>query len=328
MSETLQLSNFSEANIKERSSLAVAVDPSATSLTLFNNDTIAANDYLLIGRPGSETAEIRQISGVTGATIATTDAITLHHEYNTPVIVLRANKLKVYTAPNVNGSQPADGAFSTLLATVTINPDQLETSYIDASGSSSLWYKYSYFNSTSSYESAMSTVAVRGGNAGNYTTVEAIRDESGFDKNSNIPYGDVYAQMTAAQSYINGYLTGKYTIPFTTPINPFIEKLTKVLAAGYLLVDQFGSFATSSTNNGDVKIKWVEDQLKQLKAGQIVLTNADGSQPDITPTSDANTLGFSGHPNDNTAALDPTDPGSGDFMFRASDIVGYGGRQY
>lgn len=322
MSETLHFSNYQPVNIKEVSGLAVDIEPTDTSLTLFNNDNIVADDYLLVGRAGDEQSEIKQVDSASGVQVVVTNAIGFTHAYNTPVTALNYNQLKIYRASNVNGTQPADGSFS-LLDTVDIDPDQIETTYVDETGGSGYWYKSTYYNSTATTESSIAeAIAIRGGNAGYYTTVEAVKKEAGFEFNRNITWMNVFVQLLAAQSYINGSLSGVYTIPFSTPYNAFIVKLTTVLAAGYLLNEQFSSFVSSKDINGDTKVKWVEAQLSALKSGQLTLTNPDGSQPDVVPSTTTD-RGFSGWPNATTA-----DAGYGDFKFRVTDTDGYNSRQY
>lgn len=322
MSQSLPIPNFEPANIKERSNIAVAVTAGSTQITLFNNDNIANGDYILFGRPGSETGELKQVDSTTGATIVTTDVLSFDHEYNAEVTVLNANQLKVERAESVGNTTPSDNDF-TLIDTIDINVDQVETIYTDVAGSADHWYRHAYFNSTTDFISNMS-YPIRGGNAGNYTTVDDVRKESGFEHNFNITSATVYQCIVDAQAYINGKLNGIYTVPFVEPVNPFISKLTKVLAAGYLQIIQYdGSYGASVNSSSDnEKIKWVDANLGQLIDGSLTLVNPDGTTPAQPPTGSGNgDRGFSGYPNSRTPSNEP-------FMFERQDIVGYGSRQY
>jgi hypothetical protein len=324
MSQPITIPNFEPANIKEWSNIAVAVAASSTTTTLFNNDNIAANDYMLLGRPGSETGELQQVASVSGVTIVTTDPLSFDHEYNADVTILRSNQFKIFRASNVNGSVPDDAAFS-VIDTIDIDIGKVETTYIDPTGSDSFWYKSARFNSTTNEMAPLSeSQAVRGGNAGNYTTVEDVRKEAGFEHNLNITSATVYQCIIDAQAYINGKLNGIYVVPFSDPVNPFISKLAKVLAAGYLQIIQYdGSYGMPANGTSDnEKIKWVEEKLKQLVDGSLTLVNPDGTVPTQPPSGNGNgDRGFSGYPNRNTPQNEPR-------MFEVQSIVGFNSRDY
>lgn len=90
-------------------------------------------------------------------------------------------------------------------------------------------------------------------------------------------------------------------MPFVVPINAFISRIATSLAAGYLLIDQYGSFTTSQTTNGQDKIDWAEAQLKAIRGGDVTLTDDAGNtlpQPGGGSGVPGGGLGFSGYPND------------------------------
>ena len=86
----------------------------------------------------------------------------------------------------------------------------------------------------------------------------------------------VDAKRQAAQAEINGALSGHYTIPFASPVNPFIADLTARIAAGLLLTQSYGIYASMNTNNGEQKLKDARAQLLQLQNGQMTLTDTAG----------------------------------------------------
>lgn len=289
MSTTLKIDNYNAINIKERSSLKTAVNPAAVALSFLNNNNVAISDKILIGYKGSETGELRTVSAVTGVEGVTTDAVKHYHAADEPVLVLFGSKIRIYRATATGGTIPADDAFA-VLATIDIDEDQLSTEFVDNDGTSDHYYKITYFDGTNT--TALNAFPpVRGAGYGSYTTLDAIRNSAGFEHNRNISEGDIATQQTAAQDYINGELSGVYTVPFTGNINAFIAKITTELAAGYLRQDQFGS----NDAQGKEKIAWATQQLARIKDGSTQLVGIDANQ---TPKTQG--LGFSSYPNNAT----------------------------
>lgn len=324
MPVTLKIPNYTSINVKEQTRLSADLPASSVTLTLRNNNNIVANDYIMIGALGSEVGEITQVQSASGATLVTTVATTLAHLTGDLITALIGNKIRIYRAPNVTSLVPDDSTFA-LIATISLDPDQLMTSYIDGAGSSSYWYKFTYYNTTNTIETSIGDVtAFRGGGVGQYCSIDSIRQAAGFKNNRNISDDYIDEKRRAAQDTINGSLRGIFTVPFTAPINPMIENITRVMAVGLLQIDQFGVYATNDSNNGTTKVKWATDELDKIKSGQYELTNTDGSNKE-TPN---NGVGFTGWPNGTTASLNPEELGAGDFMFTRSSIDGYQGRHY
>lgn len=299
MSVTLKIDNYPQLNIKEMSGLAADVNPGATSITLQNNDRITDDDFLLVGRRGAESSELRVVQSASGATIVVVDALTLHHDMFEDVSALFGNKIKIYRAPNVNGTVPADSSFSSYGSPVDIDTDQMSTTYTDDAGSADYWYKYTYYNSTSTEETDLNqTLAVRGGGVGEYETIDIIRSAAGFENNRNVTDHYIDGFRRSAQDQINGKLTGVYIVPFISPINSFISQITKSLAAGHIKLDQFGQ----NNEEGKAMIDWAEEQLEKIRSSAIVLTDEAGNilpKPNGSSTGvDGARMGFSGSPND------------------------------
>lgn len=312
--QTIRVPNFPDVNIKERSRLDADSVATATGLTLEYTANMAAADYLYVGRLGTETGEINTITTVTNMTTLVVPAMAKDHSRFDDVCTLFGNKIKVYRASNVDGNVPLDASFSLLGSAADIDADQNYTDVTDATGGSDYWYKYTYFNSTSSAETPLAdAIAVRGGGYGDYASIESIRSEAGLQNNRFITDAQINEKRQAAQTLINGQLTGLYAIPFTSPINPHVAEITRKLAAGYLLSNDYGTVSTFSTNNGKAKIDWALDQLSKLKAREIVLTDNAGADTSISTTS-----GLQMWP-DTTTATSDTSVGGGARMFRVGD---------
>lgn len=318
MSTTLNIENFSSLNIKETSSVSADAAAAATTLVVENGNTFAADDFVYVGNTASENGEITTVSAKSGNSL-TVGALGQAHNAGERVLLLYGEKIRIYRAANVDGTQPADGSFS-LLATVSIDPDQTDTIYTDTSGSSAYWYKFVYYNSTLDSETSLAdSGAARGGAVGQYTTVDDIRKSAGFDNNRNISNSHIERFRQVAQAEVNGALSGRYTVPLDEPINDFVSYITTELAAGYLMKDQYGEYGSVKSDEAKDKIDWANKQLEKIRNGEIVLTDSAGNE-----TAETAGLGLSGYPNNSTADR----YGNNDFMFKRTSIDGYNGRRY
>ena len=318
MSAKIRINNFSNANIIETTELDADVAIGATSLTLKDNQGFVAADYIMIGRRGSEIGELRVVDTVNANLISltVTAATKLAHNRFDPVTKLFGNKLRIYRASNVDGSVPADGSFS-LLTTVDIDPDQTFTDYTDAAGGSDYWYKSTFYNSTTTAETPIADAqSARGGGYGNYASIEEIRDKAGMQHNRWITDAKIDEKRRAAQSVIDATLTGMYSTPFSAPINPLINEITQLLAAGYLLTSEATNASTRA--EGQALIDQATNAqgtgwLDKLNKKELKLTGLTG---DTETVSDAG--GYTAWPNGDTATAD-ADVGGAERGFRISD---------
>lgn len=314
MSQTISINNYGDSNLVEQTRLDADVAVAVNALVVENTNHIGGGDFLVIGLLGNETTELLVVQSVTGTTgIGTVGNTVLPHNRFDPVNKLFGSQIKLYRAPNVNGVQPADTAFAPL-ATIDIDIDQPMTDYTDATGSSAYWYKFTYYNPTSTGETNLAdSMAMRGGGTGDYCSIEDVRKEAGLTNNRYITDVMIDTKRKAAQSEIDGALSGLYPIPFTAPINPFIADLTARLAAGLLLTQQFGVYNTLNTNNGGAKLKDARAQLNKLQTSQMTLTDTAGNNIEIPGTSS-----FAGWPNETTSGVDGSIGGDSGPGFRKS----------
>lgn len=326
----ITLDNFTRYNKIEDSFLDDDVLANATEVPIHDPQSFSAgaNLFVMIGTPGLENTEIKQIQSVAG-NVLTVTALDRGHPINDTVTLLAANKLKIWRAAAVPGvAAPPAADFAVYGTSIDIDYDNLTTRYIDPDGGTpgSYWYGYTFLNSATGAESNIEdSEFVRGGSLTDYATLDAIRSEAGFGKNRNITDTIVAEARIDAQAVVDGMLAGRYTVPFTSPVNALVSRITKILAAGYLQLTQYGAFNTANTNNGQDKVDWAFDQLEKMKAGDIVIVNPDGSIPSNPGSGGSSSdLGFSGYPNGDTEQPD----GSEGFMFERTVIDGYNGRGY
>jgi len=120
------------------------------SLTVVGKNGFSANDYILVGCFGDETAEIFKILSITGDTILhLSGASKFAHPESTPIRKIPYNQVRFYRTTTTTFSA------GTPLATVDIDPQSLSTRYEDNTyGTGYGWFIY--INSTSGLNSAPS----------------------------------------------------------------------------------------------------------------------------------------------------------------------------
>ena len=257
MAQSLKIDNFAVTNIIDRNILAADAPASSVDIALANTYSYGNGQYLMVGALGMETAELSTITSIAGAIGLVIAPLKLNHYQTEPVTILFGNQINIYRAPDVDGEQPADPTFA-LLATVNIDYTNQTSGYTDAAGGVNYWYKYTYLNQTTNAETSIAdSAAVRGGGYGNYATLDQIREEAGLSNNSNILDSEIARKRKRAQNIIDGYLYEVYTTPFAVPVPPIINTCCILLAAGWMLLEQYGTSATGMSKDGQAKINQV-----------------------------------------------------------------------
>jgi len=141
-----------------------------------------------------------------------------------------------------------------------------------------------------------------------YSTTAQILEEAGFTGNTNISASKVTDYQSAATSQINGVLKRVYTLPLSsTP--EIIRLIEQKLAAGHLMLDEFGVEAEGTDKDGQKKVDWAEQTLKEIESGLIQLVDANGDA-----FAKGSQVTMSGWPDNNT---DKDDTSNGDDLPRA-----------
>ena len=287
MSTTLQADSFNDINIKERSVLTQDVLPGVESIVVQSNEGYANGDVIYVGqlsREGIEKAVVQAVS-TDGKTLTLVTALVFAHSQNDPVTSVVGDHVRIYRAPNVDGSVPADEAFDPI-AEREIDADDTSTYYRDPVGSSAYWYRLTYFNPDSEAETALSSSrAVRGDDFGHYASISEIRAEAGFQNAYNLKDSLIDQQRRAAENEINSKLSAQFKTPFD-PVPEAVHSLTIKLAAA-LLKQQSG------VSNGDATLKAIRTVISDLAAGDGSITDDMGT--DLT-TSEAVSYDFGDEP--------------------------------
>jgi phage gp36-like protein len=319
MSSIITIENFGDSNLKQQTYIDQDALTGSPTIVVKSSQGAASQLFALLGNQASEIAEIVPINSVTGESIGLGSNLLHDHPKYENVSILYCDQYKVYRAPDVNGTRPDLGTF-TDIDVIDIEPEQADTTYIDPAGNASFWYGFTCFNSLTQAETDLSASEFsRGGGVTDYCSITDIRDEAGLGTNKHISDSQIARKRFEAQAEVDSTLSGIYTVPFSNPINPLIDTITCKLAAGFMLLKNYGSMSSLTTNNGDSKVKEARAMLSDLKNRQKVLLDATGN--DILLTSG---LGFSMSPNSSTTESD----GTNDRFFRVSDVQGYQSRRY
>lgn len=309
MSQIIVIENFPASNIAELTSITSDASAAQAVVNVENIGSIVVNDYLLIGEKGQENAQIAKVSSISSLAITLNANLTTKHYRGEKVYKIRANQVKIYRADNVDGSLPADGSFS-VLATSDIKSDAVYTEYVDATGGSDYWYKYTFYNFTSTAESSIAdAVGVRGGNYGYYVTSEEVRQEAGMSNNRWIADTLVFEKIQLAQSEVNSVLVSSgYSLPFTE-VPGLVKNATLMLAAGYLMIADYGPEFEGLNKDGNNKLTAARTLLDKIKAKSADLVESDG-------TTVARENDVRGYPDSTAATLSTPE----DFSFKVTDV--------
>ncbi len=187
-------SSFLEADI------AAGVSSLSTNGTFFS-----ANQYIIIGQPGSEKSEIIQISGAPTATAITLIGVTsFPHNRGDLITFVEYNQIEP--------QRSTDGISYSALTKIDINPQVTET-YLQRTGDATTdYYKYRFYNTTSGLYSGYSDPVIA----------------SGYDDNS------VYAIKQRALSQLGEKVTDLITEDF---LNDALNEARRIVDMGTAVVD-------------------------------------------------------------------------------------------
>lgn len=308
MPSIIKFDNFPASNVKEKTYLDEASLAGVTSLTVRSTQGIGADDIGYVGYQGDEQTEKFTVpnpaTGLDETSLPLSGATDYPHAALADVVVVRGDQGKIYRAPAVGNAQPADNAFVEL-ATIDLDPDNLETLYEDAGGSTAFWYKVTYVNSETDAETPLSdSLAYRGDNFAAYSTVSAIRIEAGLQDATRVPDSTIVNRRREVDDIINSALVDDYGVPFEAPIPPQISLISTLMTAGYLMNNEYAYSPSAEFGPGDPKIREGKELLEKIRTHEATLVDESGES--ILPASSSDVDGW---PNNTTAEALPEDAG-------------------
>lgn len=194
-----RLAKLADLSKEESTILTVAAAVGAVSITVKNIQGFSSGDYIVIGDPGTETAEIVKVSSAPSGYAIAVGALSLAHGVGAPVNRCSYNKVKIYR------SDTESGTFAEITGSpFTMEVDQPYTYAIDATGTAAKWYKFSYYNSDSTVESDKSA-AYLGGNPAAICTLEDVKTELGIKLSDKSADAQLLRLINSVSDEIIGY---------------------------------------------------------------------------------------------------------------------------
>ena len=158
--------------------LTAAVAASATSCTVANAKSFATSDYVVFGQKGVERTEIVLLTGVTQpTTLSHSTGPVFAHDTDTPISQILYNQVKLYSSATETGSY-------SLVATLDLTLDELQTVYNHSAGTKDTWYKWKYCNGATLSDFSPAMQGVEYTEDSLYYMENAVLEELG-DKNAD-----------------------------------------------------------------------------------------------------------------------------------------------
>lgn len=305
MSNTINLANFSRLNILAQTQLTADIAAGVSSLPVGNSASFptGSGNFIILGNLGSSTSEkLTVTTGGDSTHIATSATTALAHNFNDFVTLLFGDQINVYHASDVsgNGTQPPDANF-TKLATINITPNNTLTTYTDGSGAAGEWYKFTYYNSATTAETQLADSRAVQGGLTHYVSVDQVRNAAGFRTNRKVT-DDIIAEFRdAAEKEVNGALGAVYALPLPQPTNPIVVEITKNIAAGELMHEEYLQTSPQLATEGEKKADLARNgggshtSLAELVDRSVVLMDANFVEETLEEAH-----GFGGWPDETT----------------------------
>jgi len=142
--------------ISESSYLTATIAAAGTTLTVRNTEGLAANDFIIIGKPGFEQTEIEQIASVNSATQLTITATSFAHSVDTLISFTPFNRVRFASATTITGAKTQQGA------SLNIEVDDLMTEVNLTSVTSGYVFARFYNSQSAAYSAYSSAIPVSG----------------------------------------------------------------------------------------------------------------------------------------------------------------------
>ena len=248
-----------------------------TILSVTDPTGFSANKYVVLGVIGNENSEICQVASTSTNSITVAVATTKKHYKDEPIQVIRYNQRKFYRSTTETGTFSHLSGEGSPVAIKIDNPQG--TILEDTTGTTTSWYKATYYNSYSLSETSLDdAVAVQAGDADHYVSLYKILAEAGLQNNPYLSTEIVDRYRNEAEEETEGSLITKYSLPLPKT-SRILQKIIILSAAGNLLSQEYGVEANIEiSKSGERKIKRAEELIDRILEGKITLIDTDGSE--------------------------------------------------
>ena len=241
--------SITNPDLTQQETTKLTADVSAGSdveLSVENNQGFALNELVVIPTEGEERCEKCKITVKTGNDKITVETLRFNHLKGDEVRKTPYDQVSLYY---LTGEDYLDDEDYTAIGTwVDVNFDDLVT-YIDHdAGTADTWYKAGFRHSISTKESGRSDAFQVTADI-HYCTLNQILEEAGMVGNRYIAPGRVFRLRANSESEVKGSVGGRYSLPLSV-IPDIVRTATKLIAAGWLLWQEFGTDAEGTVRDG------------------------------------------------------------------------------
>jgi len=264
---------------------------SGTALTVVNNYGFANDDFAIVGEPGEEKTETKDVTGQTGNTIINISA-SLKFAHNKSCVIYRYeyDQYEIYRYRS---------ATWTLISTSNIQWDKRETIYIDTDGAATDSYKYRLKNSAATrYSDYSPTIAATGFTKSQVGyMIRNVRAILGDNDRIIIKSDDeIIRQFNRAQEIIQGvrqdwWFLRKTDSTITTVADRRRYGLATLTSLNYVDTVRY------NLNDGTTDNVWQLGQISMVEMDELVrdndMTSDDSpSKYTIEPSDDSDAVGY------------------------------------
>jgi len=281
----------------------------AVGIVVKNNQGFEVDDYIIVKREGTEEAHICKITSVSGNNTIIVETLKHNLVAGDPVVKVLFNQRRIW------GCATSGGTFSELTDSPTdIEVDRPDGTLFEYTGSTYLYFKATYYNSTTLETTSLDDAdEISTLETAHYCSVFDIRQESGFQDNDYVDSGRIDGLRIQAESEVKASVGSIYALPLSASCE-VIKMITKLLASGWLMLQEYGEEASGTSKDGSSKVIEARSMLKAIRERRLVLR--DSSDTELTKISIPEGQ-IKGWPDDTTKDADDDDAG-GDVHFRIS----------
>jgi len=110
-----------------------------------------------------------------------------------------------------------------------------------------------------------------------YTTVTAVREDTGFSDDSKISDEKIQEAIDEAAITIDGSVAHVYTLPFaSTPVE--LQYLNTELAIALLYANEYGEESQDTDKGWRRRVDYVMEQLDRIQDKKLKLIKSDGTE--------------------------------------------------
>ncbi|GAF69367.1 unnamed protein product, partial [marine sediment metagenome] len=171
------------------------------------------------------------------------------------------------------------GTYEPAIATKDIEIDRPDgTLYEDVTGTSSHWYKATYYNSTTGVETSLDdAIACKAAESEHYTSLWDIRKQAGFEEAFGIKDETISDYREEAENEFDSAIVSIYVLPLSTKPK-LVRQIINLLAAGNLLIKEYGMEAdVEISKSGQRMLDRAYMLIEKIVDGTLKLLDGDGN---------------------------------------------------